>query len=70
MVALKREILMIIFSPMSLKQERRGGIETVDSFRLPQYLDGKQERRGGIETLRGLPDRRGLGREAGTPWWH
>ena len=34
-----------------LKQERRGGIETVSSASSPAHKSAKQERRGGIETV-------------------
>ena len=53
-----------------LKQERRGGIETISRPRGVHDQIMKQERRGGIETgLAGAKSCEGS-QEAGTPWWH
>jgi len=44
-------------------QSNQRGIETVDSFRLPQYLDGPQSNQRGIETP--LQDNRDFGEAPG-----
>ena len=54
----------------SLKQERRGGIETQIGGLPPHLQLQKQERRGGIETLNDPPVFADQLQEAGTPWWH
>ena len=53
-----------------MKQERRGGIETIPSFSAASEKDAKEERRGGIETLYPLLLTPHRNIEAGTPWWH
>ena len=51
MVALKPNIWRTFSSISFWKQERRGGIETIDQVSHLHLHFAKQERRGGIETL-------------------
>ena len=53
-----------------LKQERRGGIETVLAWDQRAGHVVKQERRGGIETRQAVFPLVLESAEAGTPWWH
>ena len=49
-VALKPGLAGAVSAAGSVKQERRGGIETLRSSLYPRSVASKQERRGGIET--------------------
>ena len=71
MVALKPGSAQSRASPAGKKQERRGGIETLNCLLTPPALErGSRNAVVALKPGQGGGEARLPNPEAGTPWWH